>query len=88
MTYEQLKEILPQLLREYAALTSMAAPYRVVLETSANEIERLHSDLSDTLRAVLHFYGPEGGAKVTDLVMKRRWEKENNSSLTVPKEKA
>jgi hypothetical protein len=32
---------IPTRLREYAAMTSMAAPFRVVLEAAANEIERL-----------------------------------------------
>lgn len=39
---------------------------------AAKRIEELEADLSNTLRAVLHYYGPRGAKIVTDLALELR----------------
>lgn len=47
------------------------------LDKAASEIERLDFDLREALKAVLHFYGPDGAEKVTRHVMEAQWERDN-----------
>jgi hypothetical protein len=41
-------------------------------ETQTKTVENLRFDMEHTLRAVLHFFGPEGAEKVTGHVMAAR----------------
>lgn len=50
-----------------------------------NDLERLKFDLRETLRAVLHHFGPEGAKKVTEFVLMARKARDVNAELGTPK---
>lgn len=50
-----------------------------------NELDRLKFDLRETLRAVLHHFGPEGAKKVTEFVLMARKARDVNAELSTPK---
>jgi hypothetical protein len=51
----------------------------------ADELEQLKFDLRETLRAVLHHFGPEGARKVTEHVVRARKVRDVNAELETPK---
>jgi len=50
-----------------------------------NDLDRLKFDLRETLRAVLHHFGPEGARKVTEHVVRARKVRDVNAELETPK---
>lgn len=50
-----------------------------------NELDQLKFDLRETLRAVLHLFGPEGARKVTEHVVRVRKVRDVNAELGTPK---
>ena len=50
-----------------------------------NELDQLKFDLRETLRAVLHHFGPEGARKVTEHVVRARKVRDVNAELETPK---
>ncbi len=50
-----------------------------------DELERLKFDLRETLRAVLHHFGPAGANKVTEHVVRARKVRDVNAELSTPK---
>ena len=55
------------------------------MQAIENELERLKFDLRETLRAVLHHFGPEGAKKVTEFVLMARKARDVNVELSTPK---
>lgn len=47
----------------------------------SQKLERNEFDIRETLRAVLHFFGPEGANKITAHVMKARETRDDNALM-------
>lgn len=56
-------------------------PTPPVQHEAAKALDALEFDLRETLRAVLHFYGPEGANKVTTHVMMARKSRDTNAEI-------
>lgn len=56
-------------------------PTPSVQHEAARALDALEFDLRETLRAVLHFYGPEGANKITTHVMMARKAKASNDEI-------
>ena len=56
-------------------------PTPPVQHEAAKALDALEFDLRETLKAVLHFYGPEGAQKVTSHVLMARKSKATNDEI-------
>lgn len=73
---EHLEKAAGKLFDRYSRMIEMArrAPHDAALDT-------IEFDLRETLRAVLHFWGPEGANKVTTHVMLARKSRDTNAEI-------
>lgn len=69
------------LMRDDLAHEMMVCAARDRILHLSQTLEREQHDLCETLRAVLHFFGPEGANKVTSHVMKARDDRADNAIM-------